>query len=115
MAKMAQGAASKKGVLGAFLVGFVGSLIAASCDFGIIIAIIGLAGQTGFGVAGAVVAMVCYALGRGVMIVTTGMSVGLSKQMSGSSKMAIVSKVIKVVMGAAIFALGIYMIQIGLY
>ncbi len=106
---------TKKGVLGAFLVGLTGVVFSTPCSTPVLLAVSAVALATSTGWINAVLLMLCYSIGFSLLSVVCGTSIGFVRQMQNSEKFAKAAEIIKIVLGCLIFALGIYLIVTALY
>ncbi|MCL2492409.1 MAG: cytochrome c biogenesis protein CcdA, partial [Coriobacteriia bacterium] len=57
--------------------------------------------------------LLIYALGHSVLIVAVGTSLGLARQITTSQRYGTFSKLIQIVLGIIVLALGLYMFYLG--
>ena len=97
-----------KGVLGALLMGMLGAIFASPCSTPVLIAITAVV-STGQTVVMGVLMLLLYSIGHSVLILVAGTSVGFVNEIAHSEKFAKASKIIKIVMGAVLMVLSLYL------
>ncbi len=103
---------TKRGGLGAFLLGLLGGAFASPCVTPVLAAIIAVISSSG-DMAMGILMLVMYAVGNSILITAVGTGLGFVNQLSGSEKLAKAGKIIKIVLGALIFILGLYLLYTG--
>ncbi len=103
---------TKKGGLGAFLLGLLGGAFASPCVTPVLAAILAVI-SSGVGIGVGVLMLTTYSIGNSILIIAVGAGIGAVNQISSSGKFEKASKVIKVVLGAVILALGLYLLYMG--
>lgn len=106
---------TKKGVLGAFLVGLTGVVFSTPCSTPVLIAITGVALTSATGWINTVLLMLCYSIGFSLLGVVCGTSIGFVRQLQSSPKFERAAEIIKIVLGCIIFIFGLYLIVNTLY
>lgn len=106
---------TKKGILGAFLVGLTGVVFSTPCSTPVIFAITGFALTTATGWINTVLLMFMYSIGFSVFGVVAGTSIGFVRQLQSSPKFERAAEIIKIVLGVLIFIFGMYLIISTLY
>lgn len=106
---------SKKGVLGAFLVGLTGVVFSTPCSTPVIVAITGLALTSATGWINTVLLMLMYSIGFSIFGVVAGTSIGFVRQLQSSEKFEKAAEIVKIVLGVLIFIFGMYLIVSTLY
>jgi cytochrome c biogenesis protein CcdA len=106
---------SKKGVLGAFLIGLTGGLFATPCATPVISAMVAYTSISAAGWWQSVLLMLMYSIGFNVFMVVAGTSIGFARQMQSSPKFEKAAKIIKIALGVIIFIFGLYLIISALY
>lgn len=103
---------TKRGYLGALLAGILGGVFSSPCSTPVLIALLAMvAGQNSL-VMG-IVSMLFYGIGHGVLAVVAGTSTGFVQKLTASNRYGRLSTVLKVLMGAAILGIGLYMFYLG--
>lgn len=103
---------SKKGGVGAFLLGLLGGAFASPCVTPVLAAIIAVISSSTniiFGIA----MLLMYSIGNSILIVAVGTGVGQINQLTISPDFAKAGKIIKIVLGIVIFVLGLYLLYQG--
>jgi cytochrome c-type biogenesis protein len=98
----------KRGYFGALLMGLLGGLFSSHCALPVLVILLAMVAKTGSILYGALLLLV-YSLGHSVLLVVAGTSIGFVKRISESKKFATFNKVFKIVMGALILAMGLYL------
>ncbi len=102
----------KKGSLGAFLAGILGGIFSSACATPVLVVLLALVAGKGSLVWG-VVLLLLYSIGHGALSVFAGTSVGFVQKLSSKDAFSTWGKVLKIVMGSAILAIGFYMFYLG--
>ncbi|MBT7121715.1 MAG: cytochrome c biogenesis protein CcdA, partial [Clostridia bacterium] len=98
----------KRGYFGALLMGLLGGLFSSHCALPVLIVLLAMVAKTGSLLYGALLLLV-YSLGHSVLLVVAGTSIGFVKRVSESRKYTKFNTVFKIVLGALILAIGLYM------
>ena len=102
----------KRGYLGALIAGILGGIFSSPCSTPVLIALLAsVAGQGS--ILWGILLLLLYSVGHGILAVVAGTSVGLVQKLTKSQKYGRTSRVIKIVMGAAILGIGLYMFYLG--
>ncbi len=102
----------KKGNLGAFIAGILGGIFSSACATPVLIALLAIVAGKGSLIWG-VVLLLLYSIGHGALSVIAGTSVGLVQKLTTNDNFGKWGKILKVVMGTAILAIGLYMFYLG--
>ncbi len=102
----------KKGHLGAFIAGILGGVFSSACVTPVLIALLAIVAGRGNLVWG-IVLLLLYSIGHGALSVIAGTSIGLVQKLSSNENFGTWGKVLKIVMGTAILAIGFYMFYLG--
>ena len=103
---------TKRGYLGALLAGILGGVFSSPCSTPVLIALLAMvAGQNSLLVG--ILSMLFYGIGHGILAVVAGTSTGFVQKLTASNRYKRLSTVLKVLMGAAILAIGLYMFYLG--
>ena len=102
----------KKGTIGALLLGALGAIFSSPCATPVLVAILAVV-STGQSIVMGVLMLLLYSAGHSVLILIAGTSVGFAAELSKSKKFEKAGKIIKIVMGAVLFALSLYLVYIG--
>ncbi len=106
---------SKKGILGAILVGMTGALFATPCATPVLSAMLAYASIAGGGWLQCIALMVMYSVGFNLLLVVCGTSIGFATAMKESDRFEQVANVIKIILGVVIYIFAIYLIVSALY
>lgn len=106
--KCGYGGSKSKGVLGALLMGMLGAFFASPCSTPVLIAITAVV-STGQTIVMGILMLLLYSVGHSILILVAGTSVGFVNEIAHSEKFAKISKVIKIIMGAVLMALSLYL------
>ncbi len=102
----------KKGSLGAFIAGILGGIFSSACATPVLVVLLALVAGKGSLVWG-VVLLLLYSIGHGALSVFAGTSVGFVQKLSNKDGFSTWGRVLKIVMGSAILAIGLYMFYLG--
>lgn len=103
---------TKKGGLGAFLLGLLGGAFASPCVTPVLAAILAVI-SSGLNFGAGVAMLVAYSVGNSILIVAVGTGLGALNQLGGNEKFVKVGKWIKGILGAVILLLGLYLFYLG--
>lgn len=103
---------SKKGGLGAFLLGLLGGAFASPCATPVLTAILATV-SSGIHLGIGIAMLLAYSAGNSILIVAVGTGIGAANQLGKSSRFAAAGKWVRIVLGAAILALGLYLLYMG--
>lgn len=103
---------TKKGGLGAFLLGLLGGAFASPCVTPVLAAILAVI-SSGLNLGAGIAMLVTYSIGNSILIVAVGTGLGALNQLGGSEKFAKAGKWIKGILGAVILLLGLYLLYLG--
>ena len=98
----------KKGFIGAFLAGILGGIFSSPCSTPVLIALLAIVAGEGNLLWG-VLLMLLYSIGHSALIMVAGTSIGFVQKINRSTKYKTAAVVLKMVMGAAILLIGLYM------
>jgi cytochrome c-type biogenesis protein len=98
----------KRGIIGAFLAGILGGIFASPCSTPVLIALLAIVAEEGSFLWG-ILLMVLYSIGHSTLVIVAGTSVGFVQKINSSEKYKKAAVVLKVVMGALILLIGLYM------
>lgn len=98
----------KRGFIGAFLAGILGGIFSSPCSTPVLIALLAIVAGGGKLLWG-ILLMLLYSIGHSTLVMIAGTSVGFVQKISSSEKYKTVANVLKIVMGAAILLIGLYM------
>ncbi len=104
---------TKKGGLGAFLLGLLGGAFASPCVTPVlaaIIAVVSSSTETAMGIA----MLATYAVGNSILIVAVGTGIGSVNQLAANPKFVKAGKIVKFILGGVILALGLYLLYLGI-
>lgn len=105
-------ATTKKGGLGAFLLGLLGGAFASPCVTPVLAAILAVI-SSGIDLGVGIAMLVTYSIGNSILIVAVGTGLGALNQLGGSQRFAKAGKWIKGILGAVILILGFYLLYLG--
>lgn len=104
---------ARRGFIGAFFTGILAGIFASPCSTPILVALLALVAGSGNLLWG-VLLMLCYAAGHSVLVLIAGTSVGFVQRLKDSGRYQHFATVSKVLMGALILAVGLYMFWLAL-
>lgn len=102
------GKSKKRGFIGAFAAGVLGGIFSSPCSTPVLIALLAIVAGNG-SLAWGILLMLLYSIGHSTLVMIAGTSVGFVQRISNNDKYAKAGKILKVVMGAAILLIGLYM------
>ena len=103
----------RRGFVGAFLTGILAGIFASPCSTPILVALLAIIAGDGRFFWG-ILLMLCYAAGHSVLVLIAGTSVGFVQRLKGSAHYERFSFWSEKILGALIFAVGIYMFWLAL-
>ena len=98
----------KKGFAGAFLAGILGGVFSSPCSTPVLSALLAIVAGEGNLLWG-ILLMLLYSIGHSALVMVAGTSVGFVQKINSSEKYKTAATVLKMVMGAAILLIGLYM------
>ena len=102
----------KRGYLGALIAGILGGIFSSPCSTPVLIALLAIVAGQG-SILWGILLLLLYSIGHGILAVVAGTSVGFVQKLTKSEKYGRMSQVLKIVMGAAILGIGLYMFYLG--
>lgn len=102
----------KRGYLGALIAGILGGIFSSPCSTPVLIALLAIVAGQG-SIFWGILLLLLYSIGHGILAVAAGTSVSFVQKLTKSEKYGRVSVVLKIVMGAAILGIGLYMFYLG--
>lgn len=102
------GKSKKRGFVGAFAAGVLGGIFASPCSTPVLIALLAIVAGNG-SLAWGILLMLLYSIGHSTLVMVAGTSVGFVQRISANDRYSKASKVLKIIMGAAILLIGLYM------
>lgn len=102
------GTKGKKDFVGAFFTGMVGGIFSSHCATPVILMLLTMAAGIDNYLWGGIL-LICYAIGHGIIIVILGTSVAFANKLNDGAGDK-TTKVIKILMGLLMFAIGVYML-----
>jgi len=103
---------TKRGYIGALLAGILGGIFSSPCATPVLIVLLGLVAGQGSIVWG-ILLLLLYSIGHSALVMVAGTSIGFVQKLTHSEKYGRFSKVLKIVMGAIIFLIALYMFYLG--
>jgi len=103
---------TKKGCLGAFFSGILGGLFASPCATPVLVVLLAIVVNEGNLLWG-ILLLLLYSIGHSVLVVFAGTSMGFVQKLRSSDGYGAMSKVLKILMGAVILLLSLYMFYLG--
>ena len=98
----------KRGFIGAFLAGILGGIFSSPCSTPVLISLLAIVAGEGNLLWG-IFLMLLYSVGHSTLVMIAGTSVGFVQKLKSSEKYRISAGILKLVMGAAILFVGLYM------
>ncbi len=102
---------TRRGFLGAFVAGILGGVFSSPCATPVLIVLLGILAGGG-NLAWGIILMLCYSIGHSALVMVAGTSVGFVQKINDSEKYIKTASVLKIVMGAVILLIGLYMFWI---
>ncbi|MBU5592157.1 cytochrome c biogenesis CcdA family protein [Clostridium sp. MSJ-4] len=103
----------RRGLFGAFMLGILGGALSSPCATPVLAAILTfVAGKAN--VLLGIAMLLLYSVGHCALIILAGTSVGVVEHLSSSEKTLKFGKILKLVLGAIIIILGLYMFSLGI-
>ena len=102
----------RRGYVGALFAGVLGGIFSSPCSTPVLITLLAIVAGKG-NIFWGILLLLIYSLGHGILAVVAGTSVGFVRKLSKSEKYGRLSTVLKILMGAAILAIGLYMFYLG--
>jgi len=106
------GKSKKKGVVGAFAAGILGGFFSSPCATPVLVVLLAVVARQGDLLWG-ILLLLLYSAGHSVLVLLAGTSIGFVQQITASSRYGALSKILKMVMGAAILLIAFYMFYLG--
>ena len=103
---------TKRGYIGALLAGVLGGIFSSSCATPVLIVLLGILAN-GSNLLWGMLLMLCYSLGHSFLTIIAGTSIGFVQKLNASEKYGKFSKLLKIIMGAAILMIAFYMFYLG--
>lgn len=98
----------KRGFIGAFLAGILGGIFSSPCSTPVLIALLAIVAGEGNLLWG-ILLMLLYSVGHSTLVMIAGTSVGFVQRVSGNEKYHTAANFLKIIMGAVILLIGLYM------
>lgn len=108
-----EGNTSRKGYLGSFLIGMLNGVFASHCATPVMIALLAMVAKADGSTLWGIFLMAVYAIGHGILLVAAGTSYGAVEKWIENPKFDAVGKWLRMIMGLAIFGIGIVMFFAG--
>ena len=102
----------KTGYLGALFTGFLAGLFSSPCSTPVLVVLLAIVAGSGNLLYG-ILLLLLYSIGHSMLAVISGTGTGFISQLKKSDKYVKFNKISKVVMGALIAAIGLYMLYLG--
>ncbi len=103
---------TKKGGIGAFIAGLLGGIFSSPCATPVLIVLLAIVSIQG-NILWGILLFVLYSIGHGVLSVIAGTSLGFVQKLAANEKYGKFSKILTIVMGFLILAMGLYMFYLG--
>ncbi|MDD4502588.1 MAG: cytochrome c biogenesis protein CcdA [Clostridia bacterium] len=103
---------TKKGGIGAFVAGLLGGIFSSPCATPVLIVLLAIVSIQG-NILWGILLFVLYSIGHGVLSVIAGTSLGFVQKLAANEKYGKFSKILTIVMGFLILAMGLYMFYLG--
>lgn len=103
---------TKKGYLGALLAGVLGGVFSSPCATPVLVVLLALVAKSG-NMGWGVLLLLLYSIGHSVLVIAAGTSVGFVSKLTTSDRYGAFSKILKLMMGAVICAIALYMFYLG--
>ena len=103
---------TRQGYAGAFIAGVLGGVFSSPCSTPMLVALLAIVAGKGQLVWG-ILLLFLYAVGHGMLSVIAGTSLGFVQKLSASQTYGRVSQILRILMGAAMLLMGLYMFYLG--
>ena len=103
---------TKRGFLGAFVAGILGGFFSSPCATPVLVVLLAMVAKQGSLMWG-ILLLLLYSFGHSFLVMIAGTSVGFVHKLSSSAKYGGVSKVLRIIMGALIMFIALYMFYLG--
>ncbi|NLV33718.1 MAG: cytochrome c biogenesis protein CcdA [Clostridiaceae bacterium] len=103
---------TKKGGIGAFVAGLLGGIFSSPCATPVLVVLLAIVSIQG-NILWGILLFVLYSIGHGVLSVIAGTSLGFVQKLAANEKYGKFSKILTIVMGFLILAMGLYMFYLG--
>ncbi len=104
---------SKRGYIGALLMGVLGGLFSSPCATPVLVALLAIVARSGKTLWG-IILLLLYSLGHSALVLASGSIMGLSSKLTSNSRFGQLSKLLNAILGAVILLMGLYLIYQGL-
>lgn len=102
--------ASRKGYVGAFLIGMLNGVFASHCATPVMIALLTMVAKAGGSMLWGIFLMAVYAIGHSILLMAAGTSYSVVEKWIENPRFEAAGKWLRVIMGVVIFAIGILML-----
>ncbi len=99
---------TRKGYLGAIVAGILAGIFSSPCSTPVLITLLAVVAGNGSFTWG-IVLLLLYSIGHGILAITCGTSIGFVQKLGKSKKYGKLSKILTIIMGAAMTFIGLYM------
>lgn len=103
---------TKKGGIGALIAGLLGGIFSSPCATPVLVVLLAIVSIQG-NILWGILLFVLYSIGHGVLSVIAGTSLGFVQKLAANEKYGKFSKMLTIVMGFLILAMGLYMFYLG--
>ena len=103
---------TKKGGIGALIAGLLGGIFSSPCATPVLVVLLAIVSIQG-NILWGILLFVLYSIGHGVLSVIAGTSLGFVQKLAANEKYGKFSKILTIVMGFLILAMGLYMFYLG--
>lgn len=103
---------TRRGFLGALVAGVLGGIFSSPCATPVLIVLLGILAN-GKNLVWGIVLMLCYSIGHSTLIIAAGTSVGFVQKLNENQKYGIFTKILKIMLGAVMMAMALYMFYLG--
>jgi len=104
---------TRKGYLGALIMGVLGGLFSSPCATPVLIALLALVARSG-NPAWGIFLLLLYSIGHSVLVIIAGTFMGLTGKLTKSDSYGVFAKILNVALGIVILLAGLYLIYTGL-
>lgn len=109
----AQSKNTRKGYLGALIMGVLGGLFSSPCATPVLIALLAIVARSGNPTWG-IFLLLLYSIGHSVLVIIAGTFMGIAGKLTKSGAYGMFAKILNVALGLAILFAGLYLIYMGL-
>ena len=101
----------RRGYAGALVAGILGGVFSSPCSTPVLVALLSVAAGEGNALRGGLL-LLLYSLGCTALAIVLGSSPALIRKLGANSSFRLVSRILSILLGAAVLAIGLYMLYL---